>query len=89
MNLWGGEYKRSVHAEPLRTPTSRWEEVWGLGSGLACSQLNCFMGTKNGGFEAHLDSFLLQKSGVLLRTLNSTCGKHPRPPPGTSSPPKC
>lgn len=41
---WG--IKRLVHAEPLRTPTSRWEEVWGLGSGLACSQLNCFMAQK-------------------------------------------
>ena len=61
-----------------------WAPVW------LVLNLTASWAQENGGFKAHLGSFLLRKSGVLLRrTLNFTCGNHPRPPPGASSPPKC
>ena len=90
MNLLGGEYKCSAHAEPLRTPSRDGRRFGAWGLAWLVLNLTASWAQENGGFEAHLDSFLLQKSGVLLRrTLNFTCGNHPRPPLGTSSPPKC
>lgn len=41
----------SPHRAPQDPPPRDGRRVWGLGSGLACSQLNCLMGTRKWCFQ--------------------------------------